>query len=88
MSTRGLLVLIGLVSPALGVIGAMGLLCVCGVKVVEMVWVVPVLVLGEWTPWRLAMLGQYITIKAGSLTQLKFGCEQYMSKETNRQTDV
>ncbi|KAK7100014.1 patched domain-containing protein 3-like [Littorina saxatilis] len=46
VSTRALLVPMGVVSPALGVIGAMGLLSLCEVKVADTVWVMPLLVLG------------------------------------------
>ena len=48
VSTRALLVPMGVVSPALGMVGAMGLLSLCGVKVVDMVWITPILLLGEY----------------------------------------
>ncbi|KAL8598568.1 hypothetical protein ACOMHN_051356 [Nucella lapillus] len=47
ISTRVLLVPMGVVSPVLGVVAAMGLLSYCKVKVVEMTWLVPLLVLGK-----------------------------------------
>ena len=48
VSTRALLVPMGVVSPALGMVGAMGVLSLCGVKVVGMVWITPILLLGEY----------------------------------------
>ena len=47
VSTRSMLAIGGILAAGLGIVGSMGLLCICRVKFVNLVGVVPFLIIGE-----------------------------------------